>query len=841
MKCSRLVLLAMMVAVWGSLVSDAFALKLLLVTANNGYLTSEESARRSTFQSWGYTVTTVWSGDYQSNINSAASSADVAYVSEETDSATLGTKLRLVTIGVVNEENFLDDDFGFSDSPGTERSATQIYLVSSSSYYTITSNNQPLTEMQGNLAPGLNVWARTSSSGKVTTATIEAGGALANTISGNSTAAGRRVRLPIAGDAFSWSYLNSNGKTLVQQAIEWAAQTGSLYLHWKLDEGSGTTINDSSGNSHTASFQNGTPTWTTGPRDGALDFNGSSYARSNSYFSPPSTGSVAFWMKRDTAVNSRERPFGVSDTWEARLETTGILTFDIDGNASSGGFETSVPVDNIGQWYHIVAIFNATNDTYKVYIDGQLDKSGSASLSGQSSNYLSLGTRTGASEHFDGTIDDFRVYNYELTEKEIAEIYGLVGHWKFDEGYGSTANDSTAYQNDATISGANWSSDCSGNTVLHFDGASDVATTGTTVDPPEKGTIAFWFQSEDPSSTLRRLWGIEDDFEMRQEATGVVYCDVSSDSFSGGFYTNEGLSDSAKWYHMVATYDTTDDTYAIYIDGELHKSGVSANDMTKQSAGILSFGTRTGSSQYWKGSLRDFRIYNREILPEEIVELAGVIAHYQLDETSGSVAYDASLAGNDAYYYGSPTLGVSSPNSSEFGTAVYLNGTSQSVSTSGSLLNNLTQFTIAGWVKLDTLDYNQSFFGQNDVIEFGINGATNQVHLWTSGGGYLYQAGVFSTGRWTHVAAVGDGTKVAVYIDGVEVQSYSKTVYSSYGSSSYDFKIGEGVFAPSGDNLHGSVDDVRIYRRALCPAEIEALSTAGVVTGVRVLSWVEVQ
>ena len=157
------------------------------------------------------------------------------------------------------------------------------------------------------------------------------------------------------------------------------------------------------------------------------------------------------------------------------------------------------------------------------------------------------------------------------------------------------------------------------------------------------------------------------------------------------------------------------------------------------------------------------------------------------------------------------------------------------------MLNDLTQFTIAGWVYLDTLDYDQSFFGQNDVIEFGINGATNQVHLWTSGGGSLYQAGVFSTGRWIHVAAVGDGTKIAVYVDGVEVKSYSSTVYSTYGSSSYDFRIADGVFSPSGDSLQGSVDDVRIYRRALCPAEIEALSTAGAVSGVRVLSWVEVQ
>ncbi|MEW4562123.1 LamG domain-containing protein [Bremerella sp. JC770] len=817
---------------------------ILLVTANNGSLTSEESARRSSFQSWGHTVTTIWSGASQSAFDSAYSSVDLAYVPEDVESSTLNTKLRLAPIGVINEENHLDDDLGLSDSPGGERSATQIYLPDYGGSVTIVNSTQALSQMNGTLAPGLQIIGRTSSSGPATVAVLETGAALANTLLGNSLATGRRVRLPFGGNSFQWSSLNGTGQTVVREAITFAAASSSiqqLQLHWQLDEGTGTTLSDSSGNGRHGSFQTGSPSWVSGPKDGALAFSGSNDVRSNANFDPPERGTVAFWIQRDNTVVSTERIVGTSDNWEILMGSDGRIAFDIGAGASSSGFVTNDALNETGRWYHVVGVYDTIDDTYAIYIDGQLQKTGSYNLTDQGANYLSLGTRTGSSERFDGSVDDLRIYNYELDAEAIAELYGLVGHWKFDEGSGSVAADSTAFENDATINGATWETDCAGNMALSFDGTSDNAVTNADFNPPAEGTIAFWFLSADPSAGHQRLWGVGGDYEMRQEASGTLYCDVTTNGNVGGFHTSEPLV-GAKWYHIVATYDTEDDTYAIYLDGELNKSGISSDGMSPQNAARLTFGTRTGSNQYWQGSLRDFRIYNRKILESEIQDLAGVIAHYELDETSGSIAYDSSLGGNHATYIGAPTLGVGGPNSDALGTAIELDGSTQYVTSGKSLLNGLSQFTIAGWVYFDSLSSNRSFFGQNDVIEFGINAADGQIHLWTANGGAFYVAGTLSTGRWVHIAAVGDGMAISVYVDGTLVHmGGTATAGGHYGSSSSHFKIGEGVYSPIGDYLDARVDDVRVYSRALCASEIQALSAGLLTRGVRILRWTEIQ
>ena len=46
-------------------------------------------------------------------------------------------------------------------------------------------------------------------------------------------------------------------------------------------------------------------------------------------------------------------------------------------------------------------------------------------------------------------------------------------------------------------------------------------------------------------------------------------------------------------------------------------------DLVPQAAGVLSFGTHTGTTEYWNGALREVRIYSRKLGPTEIAELYG--------------------------------------------------------------------------------------------------------------------------------------------------------------------------------------------------------------------------
>ncbi len=73
---------------------------------------------------------------------------------------------------------------------------------------------------------------------------------------------------------------------------------------------------------------------------------------------------------------------------------------------------------------------------------------------------------------------------------------GLVGYWKFDEGSGTTATDSSGNGNTGTIYGATWVDGKSGK-ALSFDGNDDyvVSTTVNFSTGSADRTISFWVKS----------------------------------------------------------------------------------------------------------------------------------------------------------------------------------------------------------------------------------------------------------------------------------------------------------------------------------------------------------
>src|SRR4029079_10571094 len=101
------------------------------------------------------------------------------------------------------------------------------------------------------------------------------------------------------------------------------------------------------------------------------------------------------------------------------------------------------------------------------------------------------------------------------------------------------------------------------------------------------------------------------------------------------------LTEVGRWYHVAFTFDSTNNTYAIYVDGQLERSGTNPVNMVQQPAAPLSFGTRTGATEYWSGAIRDVRVYNRKLCPTEIQSLYGLLLYLKLDETSGSTASDS--------------------------------------------------------------------------------------------------------------------------------------------------------------------------------------------------------
>jgi len=80
---------------------------------------------------------------------------------------------------------------------------------------------------------------------------------------------------------------------------------------------------------------------------------------------------------------------------------------------------------------------------------------------------------------------------------------------------------------------------------------------------------------------------------------------------------------------------------------------------------------------------------------------------------------------------------------------------------------------------------------------------------------------------WSHIAVTYDRTAVRLFVNGVQVASRANTL--AVAASTGPLRIGGNTVWP--EWFQGSIDEVRVYKRALSAAEISADSNQPVVAG----------
>ena len=210
----------------------------------------------------------------------------------------------------------------------------------------------------------------------------------------------------------------------------------------------------------------------------------------------------------------------------------------------------------------------------------------------------------------------------------------------------------------------------------------------------------------------------------------------------------------------------------------------------------------------------------------------GLVGWWPLTETNGVVFPDLSGKGNNGNNINGVTLAPG-----KFGNAGSFNGSSQyvSVGTPASLNLGVT-FTFCGWVNNTSLgstfrnivaQYNSS---GNIGIDTGIN-ANSGVSVDIQSGGTNYKVwsttnSLITTDTWYHICGTSDGTLsntgVKIYINGVAVATTPSVTGSPVAPTQQSMSIGStGAF--NGGYFKGSIDNVRIYNRALSAGEISAM------------------
>jgi hypothetical protein len=219
---------------------------------------------------------------------------------------------------------------------------------------------------------------------------------------------------------------------------------GGPVAQYKFDECQGTVANDSSGNGNTGTIiiggtapQTSAGTCTTsgtawgngatGKFNSSLNLDGA-----DDYVSVPYNDAFKFgtgdftisWWANHTALS------GLDTYYENGYYYAGLLIrhqgeMGVYIQYASGsdyyGF-TWVPA--LGQWYHLTLRRQAGNLNF--YVDGVqvgTTQSSTQNIQPSTPTFIGHSAHAGATQFFNGKLDDFRVYNYALTTEQIKQVY----------------------------------------------------------------------------------------------------------------------------------------------------------------------------------------------------------------------------------------------------------------------------------------------------------------------------------------------------------------------------------------------------------------------------------
>jgi hypothetical protein len=166
--------------------------------------------------------------------------------------------------------------------------------------------------------------------------------------------------------------------------------------------------------------------------------------------------------KGDSNVNG-EAPYFIGVQWNTLFAGARTGWSNSYVSASLASVSTST-------WHHAAATFVASSRQLTLYLDGtQVGQGILAARSAGNTLPVDIGRNGSTGQSWNGKLDDVRIWNVVRTATEISTSYraelattpaSLVGNWKFNEGSGTTAADSTpAPQNAVLLAPADWSTD----------------------------------------------------------------------------------------------------------------------------------------------------------------------------------------------------------------------------------------------------------------------------------------------------------------------------------------------------------------------------------------------
>jgi hypothetical protein len=196
---------------------------------------------------------------------------------------------------------------------------------------------------------------------------------------------------------------------------------------------------------------------------------------------------------------------------------------------------------------------------------------------------------------------------------------------------------------------------------------------------------------------------------------------------------------------------------------------------------------------------------------------AGLVAAYGFNEGSGTTVNDASGTRNNGTLQGEALWTTSG----KYGKAISFNGTSALVSVPNSpLLQLRTVMTLEAWINPSRLTgiWRDVIYKGNDNYYLEADSTSAKPALGgTFGGSPHFGREPLRSNTWTHLAGTYDGATLRLYANGAQVSSRAQT--GPIAISTNPLQIGGD--STYGQYFQGTIDEVRVYNRALSAAEIQ--------------------
>ncbi|MDO8522827.1 MAG: glycosyl hydrolase [bacterium] len=714
-------------------------------------------------------------------------------------------------------------------------------------------------------------------SGTITFQVIADGLTLYNSGVMNGSSATKQVNVNVSGKNQLKLIITDGGNGIGSDHGDWAnailiptaISTTGLVGWWKFDDGLGTSATDSSGNANTGTLING-PIWSTEKLARALSFDGidDNVQTPSNILQTANNFTIIGWFKANTTANIGHILWegtatgggwgkGDGDVYSCANSTEKELHLTIGGNpdgatgatgnylsffigctdyVSGNGINLITPFTDTVNW-HFVAVTAANLDNApigKLYLDNgsavNLMKSDTALVSEMNRSAYDTNMRFGRAgsmttdpnRFFNGKINEVRIYNRALSASEIINIYnaekGTVTPTPTQTPTPTSTPTPTPPSLSCSIIGSNAFYGCYYDNITGTSPSVVIDTSSLKLTRTD-ASINFDWTTRSPSTvigidTFAAVW--QGDFIF---GAGTHRFTATTDD--GMRLYVDGVLKIDKWFVQGPTTYTTD---VSLISGK-HRIKVEYYENTVGSVAKVSWAPFTSPTPTPTPTTVPTQLAQVALpLPSPTPTLTSTPT---LPSTNPVVylkfegnALDSSGNNNNGILVNGPIFVTGKVGQ---GQALKFDGVNDYVNANNSSSMNITgsALSVSAWINYSS-NFNNAFINKESSYELGISGTgTLKSAIWTTAGWIWVDSNIaVPKNQWVLVSTTYDGTNDRFYINGVLVNTQAHPNGGAITGSSNPLRIAARGVGAGTNFVPVSLDDIRIYNRALSASDI---------------------